>query len=94
MKEATDNDPECKDAVTYLELSVAFQAKFAANVAAFGFGDTNKAVRVLSEALQTNLAHPPTKAKYLCYRAACLISVRIRTLSNLTISSATLQQHS
>ena len=68
-------DPNSKDTVTYLELAVAFQAKLAANVEAFGFGDKNKAVRVLSEALQTNLSHPPTKAKYLCYRAACLVSV-------------------
>jgi hypothetical protein len=68
-------DPTSTEAVTYLELAVAFQAKLAAGVNAFGFGDTNKAVRVLSMALQTNLAHPPTKAKYLCYRAACLISV-------------------
>ena len=61
--------------MTYLELAVAFQAKLAANIESFGFGDKDKAVRVLSEALQTNLAHPPTKAKYLCYRAACLVSV-------------------
>ena len=61
--------------MTYLELAVAFQAKTAAEVDTFGFGDKNKAVRVLSEALQTNLAHPPTKAKYLCYRAACLVAV-------------------
>jgi hypothetical protein len=56
-------------------LAVAFQAKATANIDAFGFGDKNKAVRVLSEALQTNLGHPPTKAKYLCYRAACLVAV-------------------
>ena len=68
-------DPDAKESVTYLELAVAFQAKVTANVDSFGFGDKNKAVRVLSEALQTHLAHPPTKAKYLCYRAACLISV-------------------
>lgn len=68
-------DPDTKEAITYLELAVAFQAKVTADVDSFGFGDKNKAVRVLSEALQTNLAHPPTKAKYLCYRAACLISV-------------------
>ena len=68
-------DPDAKEAITYLELAVAFQAKVTADVDSFGFGDKNKAVRVLSEALQTNLAHPPTKAKYLCYRAACLISV-------------------
>jgi hypothetical protein len=68
-------DPESSEAVTYLELAVAFQAKVRANVDSFGFGDKNKAVRILSEALQTNLAHPPTKAKYLCYRAACLITV-------------------
>jgi hypothetical protein len=68
-------DPDVKEAITYLELAVAFQAKVTADVDSFGFGDKNKAVRVLSEALQTNLAHPPTKAKYLCYRAACLISV-------------------
>ena len=66
--------------MTYLELAVAFQAKLTANVDSFGFGDKNKAVRVLSEALQTNLGHPPTKAKYLCYRAACLIAV-LPTLS-------------
>lgn len=70
-------DANLKEAVTYFELSVAFQAKLTAGVESFGFGDRNKAVRVLSEALQTNLAHPPTKAKYLCYRAACLISVHI-----------------
>ena len=68
-------DPDAKEAVTYLELAVAFQAKLTADVGSFGFGDKNKAVRVLSEALQTHLAHPPTKAKFLCYRAACLISV-------------------
>ena len=70
-------DPDVKEAITYLELAVAFQAKVTADVDSFGFGDKNKAVRVLSEALQTNLAHPPTKAKYLCYRAACLISVHL-----------------
>ena len=72
---ALAKDPNSKEALTYLELAVAFQAKLTANVDSFGFGDKNKAVRVLSEALQTNLAHPPTKAKYLCYRAACLIAV-------------------
>ena len=75
MQAASNMDPDAKEAITYLELAVAFQAKVTANVDSFGFGDKNKAVRVLSEALQTNLAHPPTKAKYLCYRAACLISV-------------------
>ena len=75
IQSVTAADPHSREAVTYLELAVAFQAKIRANVDSFGFGDKNKAVRVLSEALQTNLAHPPTKAKYLCYRAACLISV-------------------
>jgi len=75
-----------------LELAVAFQAKVSANVSAFGFGDTNKAVRVLSEALQTTLAHPPTKAKYLCYRAACLISVHLNIIVT-HFSSDTSQQH-
>ena len=75
IQAATAADPDSKEALTYFELAVAFQAKLTANVDSFGFGDKNKAVRVLSEALQTNLAHPPTKAKYLCYRAACLISV-------------------
>jgi hypothetical protein len=68
-------DPEATEPVTYLELAVAFQAKLTANVDSFGFGDKNKAVRILSEAIRTNLAHPPSKAKYLCYRAACLITV-------------------
>jgi hypothetical protein len=68
-------DSDSTEAETLLELAVAFQAKLTANVESFGFGDKNKAVRILSEALQTNLAHPPTKAKYLCYRAACLITV-------------------
>jgi hypothetical protein len=75
IKDALNRDPESTEAETLLELAVAFQAKLTANVESFGFGDKNKAVRILSEALQTNLAHPPTKAKYLCYRAACLITV-------------------
>ena len=83
-------DPSSTDALTYLELAVAFQAKLTANVESFGFGDKNKAVRVLSEALQTNLAHPPTKAKYLCYRAACLIAVY--PISNITNDSWVISQ--